>query len=197
LDVIGGSLGMLVALPLIPFIALAIRLNSPGPVFYCQERLAKDLVGRPYRFLIWKFRTMRVDAESDGKAVWAQEKDPRITRVGEFLRKTRLDEIPQLYQVLRGDMTLIGPRPERPSISDSLSRQLPAYDDRLAPCKPGITGWAQIHTGYDTSLESVREKLLYDFAYNAHLYGLRSYLAMEARVIVGTVFVIIHGRGAH
>jgi len=197
LDVIGGSLGILIALPLIPVIALAIRLNSPGPVFYGQERIAKDLMGRSYLFLIWKFRTMRVDAEADGEAVWAQEKDPRITAVGVFLRRTRLDEIPQLFQALRGEMTLIGPRPERPSISGRLSLELPAYDDRLAPCKPGITGWAQIHTGYDTSVDSVREKLLYDFAYNAHLYGLRSYLAMEVRVIVGTFFVMVYGRGAH
>ena len=143
-----------------------------------------------------KFRTMRVDAESDGKAVWAQENDPRITRVGAFLRKTRLDELPQLFQVLRGEMSLIGPRPERPSIADGLAKRLPGYDDRLAPCKPGITGWAQIHTGYDSSIESVREKLLYDFTYNAHLYGLRSYLIMEARVIVLTLVVMIYGRGA-
>jgi len=196
LDVIGGSLGILLALPLIPFIALAIRLNSPGPVLYRQERIAKDLIGRHYRFSIWKFRTMRVDAEADGKPVWAQDKDPRVTTVGAFLRRTRLDELPQLFQVLRGEMTLIGPRPERPCISASLSSQLPAYDDRLAPCKPGITGWAQIHTGYDTSVDSVREKLLYDFAYNAHLYGLRSYVAMETRVILGTVFVMVYGRGA-
>jgi lipopolysaccharide/colanic/teichoic acid biosynthesis glycosyltransferase len=195
-DVIGSSLGILFALPIMPFIAVAIRLNSPGPVLYRQERIAKDLMGPQFRFSIWKFRTMRVDAEADGKPVWAQEKDPRITAVGAFLRKNRLDELPQLFQVLRGEMTLIGPRPERPSISDTLSLQLPGYDDRLVPCKPGITGWAQVHTGYDTSLESVREKLLYDFTYNAHLYGLRSYLAMEVRVIVLTLAVIIYGRGA-
>jgi lipopolysaccharide/colanic/teichoic acid biosynthesis glycosyltransferase len=139
---------------------------------------------------------MRVDAEANGEAVWAQEKDPRVTAVGAFLRKSRLDEVPQLFQVLRGEMTLIGPRPERPSISDNLSLELPGYDDRLAPCKPGITGWAQVHTGYDTSLDSVREKLLYDFTYNAHLYGLRSYLAMEGRVIVLTLAVMFYGRGA-
>lgn len=195
-DVIGGSLGILVALPLIPFISAAIRLNSQGPVLYRQERVARDHAGRPFRFLIWKFRTMRVDAEANGQAVWAQEKDPRVTAVGAFLRKTRLDELPQLFQVLRGEMSLIGPRPERPSISDRLSQELPGYDDRLAPCKPGITGWAQVHTGYDTSLESVREKLLYDFTYNAHLYGLRSYLAMEGRVIALTLAVMFYGRGA-
>jgi lipopolysaccharide/colanic/teichoic acid biosynthesis glycosyltransferase len=197
LDILGSSIGILVALPLLPFIALAIRLSSPGPVLYRQERVAKDYMGRPYSFAIWKFRTMRIDAEADGQAVWAQAKDPRVTAVGRFLRKVRLDELPQLYQVLRGDMTLIGPRPERPSITDTLALQLPGYDDRHAPCKPGITGWAQVHTGYDTSVDSVREKLLYDFTYNAHLYGMRSYLAMEARVIVLTIAVILYRKGAH
>lgn len=195
-DLTGASLGVLFSLPLVPLIALAIRLNSPGPVLYRQARIAKDDLGRPYEFLMWKFRTMRIDAEADGQAVWAQQQDPRVTEVGAFLRKARLDELPQLLQVLRGEMTLIGPRPERPSISDELSLQLPAYDDRLASCKPGITGWAQVHTGYDTSVDSVREKLLYDFTYNAHLYGLRSYLQMEARVVLLTVAVMLYGRGA-
>ena len=132
LDVTGSALGIFFALPLIPFIALAIRLNSPGPVLYRQERVAKDYMGRPYGFAIWKFRTMRVDAEANGEAVWALEKDPRVTAVGAFLRKVRLDELPQLFQVLRGEMTLVGPRPERPSITDTLSLQLPSYDDRHA-----------------------------------------------------------------
>ena len=195
-DIIGSSIAIVVALPLIPIIALAIRLNSPGPVFYRQQRVAKDHTGTVYHFLMWKFRTMRVDAEADGKPVWALEQDPRVTTVGAFLRKTRLDEIPQLFQVVSGQMTLVGPRPERPSISDLLARQLPGYHDRLAACKPGITGWAQVHTGYDTSVESVREKLLYDFAYSAHLYGLRSYLSMELRVVALTLAVVIYGKGA-
>ena len=197
LDVTGSLIGILLALPLIPFIALAIRLDSQGPVLYRQERVAKDYLGRPRSFAIWKFRTMRVDAEADGQAVWAVDDDPRITSVGRFLRKVRLDELPQLFQVLRGDMTLVGPRPERPAITDSLALQLPSYDDRHAPCKPGITGWAQVHTGYDTSVDSVREKLLYDFTYNAHLYELRSYLGMEIRVILLTLAVIINRKGAH
>jgi lipopolysaccharide/colanic/teichoic acid biosynthesis glycosyltransferase len=195
-DILGSTLGILVALPLIPLIALAIRLNSRGPVFYWQDRVATDSSGNEYHFPMCKFRTMRVDAEAPGEAVWATEDDPRVTGVGAFLRKARLDEIPQLFQVLRGKMSLIGPRPERPSISDSLAVALPGYDDRLAICKPGITGWAQVHTGYDTSVESVREKLLYDFAYCAHLYDLRSYLAMESRVIVLTVSVMLYGKGA-
>ena len=195
-DIIGSSLAILVSLPLIPLVALAIRLNSPGPVLYRQERVAKDDAGNGYQFLLYKFRTMRLDAEADGGAVWAKEDDPRVTAVGAFLRKARLDELPQLFQVLRGEMTLIGPRPERPSICDILLPRLPGYDDRLATCKPGITGWAQVHTGYDTSVESVREKLFYDLAYNAHLYGLRSYFAMEARIIFLTLAVMVYGRGA-
>ena len=196
IDIIGGSLGIVIAMPLIPLIALAIRLDSRGSVFYRQERVAKDDAGVVYHFWMWKFRTMHIDAEADGNPVWAAERDPRITTVGAFLRKSRLDEIPQLFQVVSGQMTLVGPRPERPSISAVLAEQLPGYHDRLAACKPGITGWAQVHTGYDTSVESVREKLLYDFAYSAHLYGLRSYLQMEARVVTLTLGVIIYGRGA-
>jgi lipopolysaccharide/colanic/teichoic acid biosynthesis glycosyltransferase len=195
-DLIGGALGVIVSAPLIPFIAIAIRLDSPGPIFYRQSRVATDAAGDEYHFLMCKFRTMRVDAEADGQAVWATEEDPRITRVGAFLRKTRLDEVPQLFQVLFGQMSLIGPRPERPSISEVLAAQLPGYDDRMVTCKPGITGWAQVHTGYDTSVESVREKLLYDFAYTAHLYKLRDYLWMETRVVVLTVAVMIYGKGA-
>lgn len=196
LDVVGAGIGLLLASPAMLLAALAIRISSPGPVIYRQERLALDLEGRAHPFVMWKFRSMRVDAEADGRPVWAEERDPRITRVGAFLRKTRLDELPQLFQVLRGEMSLVGPRPERPTIADELAIQLPGYDDRLMPCKPGITGWAQIHTGYDTCLDSVREKLLFDFTYNAHLYDLRSYVAMELRVVTRTVSVMIFGRGA-
>lgn len=197
LDVVGSSVCIMLAMPLIPLVALAIRLNSPGPILYRQERVAKDYMGRQYRFVIYKFRTMTIDAEADGAAVWALAEDPRVTAVGAFLRKIRLDEVPQLFQVLRGEMTLVGPRPERPSITDTLALELPGYDDRHPPCKPGITGWAQVHTGYDTSVESVREKLFYDFTYNAHLYGFRSYIAMESRVILLTLLVIINRKGAH
>ena len=196
LDVLGAGIGLLLASPVMLLAALAIRINSRGPVIYRQERLALDVEGRAHPFVMWKFRSMRVDAEADGRPVWAEEQDPRITRVGAFLRKSRLDELPQLFQVLRGEMSLVGPRPERPTIADELAIQLPGYDDRLMPCKPGITGWAQIHTGYDTCLDSVREKLLYDFTYNAHLYDLRSYVAMELRVVTRTVSVMIFGRGA-
>ena len=195
-DIVGGAIGCVLALPLIPLIGLAIRLDSSGPVFYAQHRVATDPAGNEYHFRMFKFRTMRVDAEPAGEAVWATDGDPRITVVGAFLRKTRLDEVPQLFQVLVGQMSLIGPRPERPAISELLAVQLPGYGDRLATCKPGITGWAQIHTGYDTSVESVREKLLYDFAYCAHLYGLRSYLRMEMRVLVLTLAVVVYGKGA-
>jgi len=196
LDIVGSLVALVLALPLLPIIVLLIWLDSPGPIFYRQERVATDYAGRPRAFAVWKFRTMRVDAEADGQAVWATENDPRVTSVGAVLRKLRLDEIPQLVQVLRGDMSLVGPRPERPSISGLLAAQLPGYDDRHPPCKPGITGWAQVHTGYDTSVESVRQKITYDFAYNAHLYDLRSYLVMELRVLLLTIAVIVRRKGA-
>lgn len=144
----------------LPLIALAIRLDSPGPVFYRQTRAGQG--GKP--FTILKFRTMRVDAEKDGKARWATEDDDRITRVGRFLRKARLDELPQLLNVLRGEMSLVGPRPERPEFIEQLEREIPFYRTRMM-VKPGITGWAQIHYDYGNSMEDGLIKLQYDFYY--------------------------------
>ena len=144
----------------LPLIALAIRLDSPGPIFYRQIRAGR--AGKP--FTILKFRTMSVDAEKDGKARWATKDDPRITRVGRFLRKARLDELPQLLNVLRGEMSLVGPRPERPEFIQELERELPFYRTRLM-VKPGITGWAQIHYDYGNSVEDGLIKLQYDFYY--------------------------------
>lgn len=144
----------------VPLIALAIRLDSSGPVFYRQVRAGR--AGKPFSIL--KFRTMFVDAEKDGKARWATEDDDRITRVGRFLRKARLDEMPQLLNVLRGEMSLVGPRPERPEFIQQLERELPFYRTRMM-VKPGITGWAQIHYDYGNSIEDGLIKLQYDFYY--------------------------------
>lgn len=141
-------------------LALAVRLDSPGPVFYRQIRSGRG--GRP--FSIFKFRTMFVDAEKDGRARWASKGDPRITRVGRFLRKARLDELPQVLNVLRGEMSLIGPRPERPEFVEELQEAVPFYRTRLM-VKPGITGWAQIHYDYGSSVEDALIKLRYDFYY--------------------------------
>ena len=149
---------------LIPLIALAILLDSPGPVFYTQTRCGRG--GKPFQIL--KFRTMVTDAEKDGKARWAQKRDPRITRVGRFLRKSRLDELPQIVNVLMNDMSLVGPRPERPEFVEALEQEVHFYRTRLM-VKPGITGWAQIHYDYGNTVEDALIKLQYDFYYIRYL----------------------------
>lgn len=147
-------------LVVLPLLALAIYLDSPGPIFYRQTRSGRG--GKP--FSIYKFRTMRTDAEADGKARWASKTDSRITRVGKFLRKSRLDELPQIINVLRGEMSFIGPRPERPEFVEVLEKEIPLYRTRLM-VKPGLTGWAQVHYDYGNSMEDALIKLQYDFYY--------------------------------
>jgi exopolysaccharide biosynthesis polyprenyl glycosylphosphotransferase len=160
LDLILIVLALPVLLLLLPPLAVAIRLDSSGPVFYRQIRTGRG--GKP--FAIFKFRTMFVDAEKDGRARWATKGDPRITRVGHFLRKARLDELPQVINVLRGEMSLIGPRPERPEFIEELQRAIPFYRTRLM-VKPGLTGWAQIHYDYGSDVNDALIKLRYDFYY--------------------------------
>jgi len=196
-DILGSALLLLLTWPFMLASAVAVRLTSPGPAIFRQERVRHDSRGRPISFQMYKFRSMWVDAEARSGPVWATVADPRITPVGRFLRKARLDELPQLWNVLRGDMTLVGPRPERPSFVTQLAGMIPGYTDRVARCKPGVTGWAQIHCEYDTSIDSVRTKVLYDLAYVAHLYDLRSYLGMEVNVALRTVLVMVKGKGAH
>lgn len=176
---------LLFCLPAIPLLALAVRLSSPGPVFFSQTRVGQQ--GRP--FTIYKFRTMRRDAESNG-AVWAAKNDPRITLVGAFMRKTRLDEIPQLWNVLRGDMGFVGPRPERPEFVQWLSREIPYYDLRHM-IRPGLTGWAQVRYQYGSSLEETRRKLEYDLYYLKHLS-----LGLDLLILFESVKTIVLGRGA-
>lgn len=145
---------------LFPLVALAIRLDSPGPVFYRQTRLGR--AGIP--FSIWKFRTMVQNAERNGQAQWAQQGDARVTRIGRFLRKSRMDELPQILNILAGEMSFIGPRPERPEFVEELERQIPFYRTRLM-VKPGLTGWAQVHYDYGNTIEDAQRKLEYDFYY--------------------------------
>jgi exopolysaccharide biosynthesis polyprenyl glycosylphosphotransferase len=160
LDLMFCLLLMPVLLVILLPVALAIKLDSPGPVFYRQVRCGR--AGRLYK--IFKFRTMVANAEGDGKARWASDDDQRITRVGKFLRKCRLDELPQLLNVLRGDMSLVGPRPERPEFVEELEEEIRYYRMRFL-VKPGITGWAQINHEYGNTIEHARVKLQYDLYY--------------------------------
>jgi sugar transferase (PEP-CTERM system associated) len=185
-DILCSSAGILISMPLVPLIAVLIKLNSRGPVFFRQKR-----VGEMEReFLLYKFRTMRQDAEKGTGAVWAEKNDPRVTAVGRFLRKTRLDELPQFYNVLRGDMSFIGPRPERPEFVQKLKEMIPFYPERHF-VKPGLTGWAQIRYAYGASTEDAVEKLRYDLYYIKHLS-----LFLDMLVMLETMKVMLFGKGA-
>jgi exopolysaccharide biosynthesis polyprenyl glycosylphosphotransferase len=176
IDVAASLMGLLLTLPLWPLIAPLIRLDSRGPILYKQARVG--LHGRPFN--IYKFRTMRVDAEQDG-ARWAQKNDGRVTRIGRLLRRSRLDELPQLWNILRGDMSLVGPRPERLEFVQKLSELIPHYRQRHL-IKPGLTGWAQIRYGYGASVEDAHRKLCYDLYYLKH----RS-IDLDTAIIIRTI----------
>jgi exopolysaccharide biosynthesis polyprenyl glycosylphosphotransferase len=162
-DIIMSLIALLLFLPLLPLLALAIKIDSRGPVFYKQTRLGRG--GRPFQII--KLRTMKADAESNSGPRWAQHGDPRITRLGRFLRRSRLDEVPQIINVLRGEMSIVGPRPERPEFVDMLTREIPFYRARLV-VKPGLTGWAQVRYRYGSSVEDALRKLQYDLYYIRH-----------------------------
>jgi exopolysaccharide biosynthesis polyprenyl glycosylphosphotransferase len=185
LDIALSLCGLLATALLFPIIALAIRLDSPGPVIYSQIRVGR--LGKPFR--IYKFRSMRQDAEASG-AVWASVGDARVTPVGQFLRQTRLDELPQLFNVLIGEMSLVGPRPERPEFVSTLSEKVPHYSRRHMVV-PGLTGWAQVSYPYGASVEDALEKLQYDFYYIKH----RS-LFLDAEILLRTVSTVIGKIGA-
>jgi len=177
---------LIICLPLIPIIGLAVKFSSPGPVFFRQQRVGqKNAV-----FTLYKFRTMRRDAEEQTGAVWAGKNDPRVTRVGGFLRRARLDEIPQLWNVLKGDMGFVGPRPERPEFVQWLSSKIPYYHMRHI-IRPGVTGWAQVRYQYGASFEEAKEKLAYDLYYIKHMS-----LALDLFVMFESIKTIILRRGA-
>jgi lipopolysaccharide/colanic/teichoic acid biosynthesis glycosyltransferase len=165
--------------------AIAIKLDSRGPVFYRQERVG--LGGRS--FMCTKFRSMRADAERDGVALWASKDDPRVTIVGSFLRKSRIDELPQLWSVLTGEMSLVGPRPERPSFVEKLKEDIPFYEIRHT-VKPGITGWAQVRFHYGASLDDARRKHQFDLYYVKN-----NSLFLDLLVLIETVSVIVFREG--
>ncbi len=194
-DIAGACLGLLLGGLVAPLIALAIRLDSPGPALYRQLRVGRAWPDYVALFWMYKFRSMYLDAEARTGPVWARKDDPRVTRVGRFLRQTRLDEIPQLVNVLRGEMSLIGPRPERPGICNRLEGAIPFYGERTYGVRPGITGLAQVRQGYDSSIEDVRSKVSYDHAYALSLSRLSQWLRMELEIVYQTVKVVVSARG--
>ena len=185
IDLLLAAVGLVLAAPLMLLTALIVRLESAGPVIYRQERVGEN--GRP--FDLFKFRSMRLDAEN-GTPIWARENDDRVTRVGRFIRLTRLDELPQLWNVLRGDMSFVGPRPERPFFVEQLAAVIPFYMERHA-VKPGVTGWAQVKYRYGSSVEDAMEKLRYDLYYVKHLS-----IVFDLTIVVDTVKVILSRKGA-
>lgn len=184
-SILVSSIGLALCLPIIPVLIIAVRLSSPGPIFFRQTRVG--LRGLP--FSVIKFRTMRQDAEKNG-AVWATKNDSRVTSLGRFMRKTRLDEIPQLWNVLRGEMAFVGPRPERPEFVQWLNSEIPFYELRHI-IRPGITGWAQVRYQYGATLEETRQKLEYDLYYVKHLS-----IGLDLLIMFETVKTIILRRGA-
>jgi lipopolysaccharide/colanic/teichoic acid biosynthesis glycosyltransferase len=228
IDVLASAVGLAITVPLYPLIGAAIWLDSPGPLFYRQKR-AGELLGsdgpgrfRFREFQMLKFRTMRPDAEAGTGAVLAQQGDPRITRIGKVLRSTRIDELPQFWNVLVGDMSLVGPRPERPELLNNLALAIPFFEERMRNLKPGITGLAQISLGYsgsapegspitefkqqltnpfkldgadDAEADDMRLKMLFDLAYSANLEKFGTFLATELSVIAKTPLVMLRGLG--
>lgn len=186
ISIVISLIGLIVTLPLIPLIMLAIRLDSKGPIFYTQARVGKG--GRIFKVV--KFRTMRQDAEATSGPKWAGDNDPRVTRVGRFLRSTRLDEIPQLWCVLKGDMAFVGPRPERPEFIALLSKEIPYYGMRHM-VRPGITGWAQVKYKYGSTVQDAREKLQYDLFYIKN-----ASIGLDLMIMFLTVKTVLLRRGA-
>jgi exopolysaccharide biosynthesis polyprenyl glycosylphosphotransferase len=185
-DIVSSSILLVVASPVMLLTALAVRLESQGPIIYRQERVG--LGGRV--FMCLKFRSMRTDAEKDGVARWASKNDSRVTRVGALIRKTRIDELPQLISVLRGEMSMVGPRPERPAFVGQLKEQIPYYDIRHS-VKPGVTGWAQVRYSYGASIEDARRKHQFDLYYVKN-----NSLLLDLLILIETISVVLFREGA-
>ena len=184
-DILISFLILILTFPLLVIIGIAIKLDSEGPVFYKQERCG--IGGKIFK--IYKFRTMKKDAEKLSGPVWSQKNDPRITRVGKFLRKVRMDELPQMLNILKGEMSLVGPRPERPFFVEKFALEIPYYKRRLR-VKPGVTGWAQVKHKYDENIEDVKTKLKFDLFYIENMS-----LRMDLKILIRTIFVVLFGKG--
>lgn len=182
MDILLSLIGLIIATPIVFIVGILIRVETEGPIIYTQERVGEN--GQV--FLIYKLRTMYYNAEKDG-ICWAQRNDPRVTRVGRFLRKTRIDELPQLINVFRGEMSIVGPRPERPYFVKEFSRELPRFNERLT-VKPGITGWSQINGGYELSPAEKLEKDLY--------YIQNQSILLDMKIILKTIWIIATFAGA-
>jgi lipopolysaccharide/colanic/teichoic acid biosynthesis glycosyltransferase len=238
IDFTGASIGLAIAAPLFPVIALAVKATSDGPVFYKQRRVGAErrsgiAPSRPpvaerrgrrgfHTFDMYKFRTMRVDAEAKTGAVLAKVNDPRLTPIGGFLRKTRLDELPQLVHVLRGEMSLVGPRPERPELMERIEEAIPFFEERMRLVKPGLTGLAQIKLNYDGTLDATQResqelarflggiqfrgmgdeasrnfanKLLYDLSYSAILENPKGWVKTDLEIMLRTPLVMLKAKG--
>ena len=231
IDILGSSIGLCLTLPVYPIIAMLVKLDSSGPVFYTQVRAKGLLPQNPNDsslapkcvvFRMMKFRTMKQDAEKGTGAVLAKKNDSRVTRLGRIMRKVRLDELPQLWNVLKGDMSLVGPRPERPELLVDLALAIPYFEERMRDCKPGLTGLAQVSLGYTGAIpdssglaafrdtlqnpfkleeargalaDDLRAKLLYDLAYTAALEKFSTYIQAELKVLALTPVVLLRGSG--
>lgn len=185
LDIVCGAIIAVIFVIVFPFVAIAIAIDSPGSIFYKQERVG--LNGK--KFTIYKLRSMVQNAEREGRAQWAVKGDARITKVGNFIRKTRLDELPQAINILSGEMSIVGPRPERQQFIDKLDRQIPNYGKRLT-VKPGLTGWAQVKYGYGSNIEDARIKLNHDLYYIQH-----QSLLLDLQILLRTFSVVFKMQG--
>lgn len=185
LDIILSIIILILSSPIVFITSIAIKLDSEGPIFFVQERMGQN--GKIFKMI--KFRSMKKDAEKHTGPVWSQKDDPRVTRIGKIIRKLRIDEIPQFINVLKGDMSIVGPRPERPYFVEKLSQEIPYYKRRLR-VRPGITGWAQVKHKYDESIEDVKIKLRYDLFYIENMS-----IRMDLKILFRTIFVVMFGKG--
>lgn len=183
LDILASGIGLVIGFPIVIIISIFIKLEDGGPALYKQKRLGKNRK----EFYIYKLRSMTINAEKNGMAQWAIKNDPRVTKIGTFIRKTRIDEIPQLFNILKGDMSLIGPRPERPELASEFEKEIPGFMNRLL-VKPGLTGLAQVNGGYDIT---PKEKLVWDLKYIEN-----KSILMDMKILLKTVKVVFTGEGA-